>query len=229
MTADPSVHPPSTPVPVPPPTTAPPEPRRVRHERLKRGLDVSVAWTLLVGLAPLLVLIAALVRLDTRGPALFRQERIGQGGRRIRVYKFRSMVADAERMRAPLESHNEVAAGPLFKMRRDPRITRVGRWLRRTSLDELPQLINVARGSMSLVGPRPALPHEVEQYPADVHRRLWVKPGMTGLWQVSGRSDLPWEEAIALDLHYVEHQSIGLDLSVLARTVPAVVKGRGAY
>jgi exopolysaccharide biosynthesis polyprenyl glycosylphosphotransferase len=194
----------------------------------KSLVDRVVAAAALVVLAPALLLVAAAIVLDDRGPVFFRQERVGRDGSRFSMVKFRSMVVDAEARRAHLVAVDE-GSGPLFKMRRDPRVTRVGALLRRTSLDELPQLFNVVAGSMSLVGPRPPLPAEVAQYADDARRRLLVRPGMTGLWQVSGRSDLSWEETVRLDLRYVENWSPGLDIHILARTVAAVVTGRGAY
>ncbi|MCE7081300.1 sugar transferase [Streptomyces sp. ST2-7A] len=182
----------------------------------------------LVLLAPLFAVIALLVRLDSRGPVLFRQLRIGRRGVPFVMWKFRSMVPDADRLRGTLEEVNE-QSGPLFKMRRDPRVTRVGRLLRRSSLDELPQLWNVLRGEMSLVGPRPPLPEEVARYGPVEHRRLDVRPGLTGPWQVEGRSELSWEESLALDLSYTDNWSLTGDLDVLARTARAVAGGRGAY
>ncbi|MBG0827427.1 sugar transferase [Planomonospora sp. ID67723] len=182
---------------------------------------------LLVLAVPMLV-IAALIRATSPGPALFRQARIGKGGREFRVVKFRTMVNDAERLKMLLLEENEFD-GVLFKMRNDPRVTPIGAFLRRYSVDELPQLLNVVRGEMSLVGPRPPLPEEVEQYGADVRRRLVVKPGMTGLWQVSGRSDLTWEESVRLDLRYVENWSLFLDLQILWKTWSVVTSGEGAY
>jgi lipopolysaccharide/colanic/teichoic acid biosynthesis glycosyltransferase len=153
---------------------------------------------------------------------------VGRDGQHFLIYKFRSMYLDAEARLAEIQHLNE-HDGVLFKVRNDPRVTPVGRWLRRLSLDELPQLFNVLRGDMSLVGPRPPLPEEVAVYPDDMRRRLAVKPGMTGLWQVSGRSDLPWEEAVRLDLRYVENWSLSLDLVILMRTVAAVTRSSGAY
>jgi lipopolysaccharide/colanic/teichoic acid biosynthesis glycosyltransferase len=153
---------------------------------------------------------------------------VGRGGKEFVIYKFRTMYVDAEARIAELRHLNE-GDGVLFKMRNDPRVTRVGRALRRYSLDELPQLFNVLRGQMSLVGPRPPLPSEVAAYADDVRRRLAVKPGMTGLWQVSGRSDLPWEEAVRLDLRYVENWSLSMDLVIMLRTLTAVVRSSGAY
>jgi len=179
-------------------------------------------------LAPVFLLVALAVKIDTSGPVFFRQIRVGRDGRRFAMVKFRTMVVGAERMQAGLEDRNE-ADGLLFKLRADPRVTRVGGLLRRYSVDELPQLFNVAAGHMSLVGPRPPLPAEVELYESHVNRRLLVKPGMTGLWQVSGRSDLPWDEAIRLDLYYVDHWSPTMDLAIIVRTFSAVVRGSGAY
>ena len=195
----------------------------------KRALDIAVSTTLLVLGAPFLLLIALIVRLTSAGPALYRSQRIGLNGKLITVYKFRSMYANADTRLGDLVELNEVAGGVLFKMRGDPRITPVGRLLRKFSVDELPQLINVLNGSMSLVGPRPPLPNEVEQYHTHAHRRLLVKPGMTGLWQVSGRSDLSWDEAVRLDLYYVENWSLGFDVAIILRTVWAVLRSRGAY
>ncbi|MGH8867733.1 MAG: sugar transferase [Actinomycetes bacterium] len=188
---------------------------------------VCAALGLLV-LAPLLLGVALAIRLDTSGPALFVQRRVGIAGREFRVFKFRTMVVDAQARLAALSVRTD-GDGLLSTTKDDPRITRVGRLLRRTSLDELPQLLNVLRGEMSLVGPRPPLPAEVAQYEQHVQRRLLVKPGMTGLWQVSGRSDLAWEDAVRLDLYYVENWSPALDLTILLRTATAVVRGSGAY
>ncbi len=196
---------------------------------VKRALDVIGATFILVLAAPLLALIAAAVRLTSRGPALYRSTRMGQDGREIMVYKFRSMYRDADQQRQHLLEMNESEGGMLFKIRTDPRVTPFGRLLRKFSLDELPQLFNVVSGTMSLVGPRPPLPGEVERYESHDHRRLLVKPGMTGLWQVSGRSDLSWDESVRLDLYYVENWSLALDLAIIARTVWAVLRSRGAY
>ncbi|MER6029956.1 exopolysaccharide biosynthesis polyprenyl glycosylphosphotransferase [Streptomyces sp. NPDC001851] len=205
-------------------------PNLSRISRLpKELLDRTLAAALLAALALPMLLIALVVRLDSPGPALFRQQRAGRYGDHFTMLKFRTMRPDSEALRAELEHLNQNSDGLLFKAREDPRITRVGSFLRRSSLDELPQLINVVRGHMSLVGPRPPLPQEVEQYTPDIKRRLLVKPGLTGLWQVSGRSDLPWDEAVRLDLGYVDNWSMGLDLSILVRTGSAVVRGTGAY
>ncbi|OZV78491.1 polyprenyl glycosylphosphotransferase [Micromonospora echinospora] len=197
--------------------------------KLVKGLvDRSISLFALALLGPLLALIALAIRLDSRGPVLFRQVRVGQGGREFGVFKFRTMVVNADAMLAGLTARNETD-GLLFKMRDDPRVTRVGRLLRKWSLDELPQLANVLIGHMSLVGPRPPLPSEVARYDGDVARRLLVKPGMTGLWQVSGRSDLSWEDGIRLDLYYVENWSLAADLTILWKTFGAVINSRGAY
>lgn len=206
-----------------------PAQQRAARWPAKRTLDIVLSLVALAVALPVLLLLALAVSTTSRGPILFKQERVGRGGKAIVVYKFRSMVVGAESLLEDLAALNEVREGPLFKVRRDPRVTRVGHWMRRFSLDELPQLINVLEGSMSLVGPRPALPAEVAQYTPEEHRRLWVKPGLTGLWQVSGRSDLPWDEGIRLDLSYVEQASMAMDLRILARTVPAVIRARGAY
>jgi exopolysaccharide biosynthesis polyprenyl glycosylphosphotransferase len=195
---------------------------------IKRALDVIVAAMSLVLAAPLMLLVALVIRLESPGPAIFQQVRVGQNGKPFCIYKFRSMRAGAEEQQAALQQRNE-ADGPLFKIRADPRLTLSGRFLRRTSMDELPQLLNVLRGEMSLVGPRPAPPHEVAQYQAWHRQRLEVPQGMTGLWQVSGRSDLTFDEMCLLDIYYIENWSLGLDLTILARTVPRVLIGNGAY
>jgi exopolysaccharide biosynthesis polyprenyl glycosylphosphotransferase len=195
---------------------------------LKNAFDLSVGGLLLVLAAPLMAVIAAAVKLTSPGPVLFRQTRIGADSRRFTMLKFRSMVVDAEQRRADLvdlSDGNDI----LFKMRNDPRVTRVGSVMRRFSLDELPQLLNVVRGDMSLVGPRPPLPEEVAVYSDDATRRLRVRPGLTGLWQVSGRSDLSWEESLLLDLRYVDNWSLMVDLAILWRTGRAVLRGAGAY
>lgn len=195
---------------------------------LKAALDRAGAALGLALLAPLFALLALAVRMDSDGPALYRQTRVGHRGRPFTMWKFRSMAVDADRLRTHLTPSNDVD-GPLFKMRADPRVTRLGRLLRRTSLDELPQLVNVLRGEMSLVGPRPPLPDEVDAYEGPALRRLLVKPGLTGPWQVGGRSDLSWDESLALDLRYADNWSLTTDLDLLARTFRAVVDGRGAY
>ncbi len=204
-----------------------PELRGVR--RLTKGAfdRVSAAVGILL-LSPALAGIALAVKASSRGPILFRQERVGRGGQTFTMLKFRSMVVDADRMVERLAADSD-GNGVLFKKRTDPRVTRVGRVLRRYSLDELPQLFNVFRGDMSLVGPRPPLQREVEQYGRDMHRRFLVKPGLTGLWQVSGRSDLSWDDSVRIDVRYVENWSLTFDLMILWKTVGAVVRGSGAY
>ncbi|MFI5855244.1 sugar transferase [Streptomyces parvulus] len=195
---------------------------------VKGVVDRAGAAVLLVLFAPLMVVVGLLVLADSRGGAFYRQRRVGKDGREFTILKFRTMVAGADRARAALADRNE-GAGLLFKLRRDPRVTRVGAVLRRYSLDELPQLLNVLTGSMSLVGPRPPLPEESAAYGPDIRRRLLVKPGLTGLWQISGRSDLSWEEAVRLDLRYVEDWSLALDTVILWKTLRAVFYGQGAY
>lgn len=202
--------------------------RRGPQAALKAAVDRSGAVLGLLALAPLLLLVAAAVGFTSCGPVFHRQIRHGQHNRPFTMWKFRTMVADAERQRERLATANETD-GPMFKMRRDPRVTRVGRLLRRSSLDELPQLLNVLRGDMSLVGPRPPLPDEVSRYDERELRRLSVKPGLTGLWQVSGRSDLSWQETVSLDLWYVDNWSVATDMGLMARTLRAVTDGRGAY
>jgi exopolysaccharide biosynthesis polyprenyl glycosylphosphotransferase len=198
--------------------------------RVVKGVfDRVVATTGVLLISPLMIAIWLAVRLTSPGPAFFRQERVGLRGESFTMLKFRSMHVDAEARLATIRDLNENADGLLFKIRDDPRVTRVGRFLRRYSLDELPQLLNVVKGDMSLVGPRPPLPSEVDLYPDDVRRRLLVRPGVTGLWQVSGRSDLTWEESVRLDLRYVENWSLFYDFAILWQTLFAVVRGSGAY
>jgi exopolysaccharide biosynthesis polyprenyl glycosylphosphotransferase len=196
---------------------------------LKSALDRLFAVVLCVILSPVFAAIAVAVRLSGPGPVLYRQSRVGLKGREFTLLKFRTMCEGADQDLAILRELNE-HDGPLFKMRRDPRVTPVGRFLRRYSLDELPQIWNVLTGTMSLIGPRPPLASEVDRYPGDLRRRrLLVRPGITGLWQVSGRSDLSWDETVRLDLQYVENWSVLLDAAVMWKTVRAVVSGRGAY
>jgi exopolysaccharide biosynthesis polyprenyl glycosylphosphotransferase len=195
---------------------------------MKSAFDRCGALFLIVVFAPLLLAVAVAIKLTSSGPVLFRQERVGRGGARFSMLKFRSMCVDAEDQKSELMALDE-GNGVLFKIRNDPRVTPLGRLLRRFSLDELPQLFNVLRGDMSLVGPRPPLPSEVEMYAADDTRRMLVKPGLTGLWQVSGRSELTWEETVQLDLRYVDNWSIALDLLILWKTARAVLGRDGAY
>ena len=195
------------------------------HLSVKRALDVVGALLLLVATAPIMLLTAIAIRIEDRNSPFFKQVRVGRGGENFTIYKFRTMVPDAEAMQLDLTNDHD---GPVFKMSGDPRITRVGKVLRKTSLDELPQLFNILRGEMSLVGPRPLPVHEVEAAPASFLDRHAVKPGLTGRWQVSGRSDTGFEELDELDRWYVDNWSLGQDLEILARTVPAVLMARGA-
>jgi exopolysaccharide biosynthesis polyprenyl glycosylphosphotransferase len=195
---------------------------------IKSFVEKILAGLILAVLAPVLFSISIAIRRCDGGPVLFRQTRVGRGGETFTLYKFRTMLVDAEQLKSELLARND-ADGALFKMRSDPRVTSVGALLRRWSLDELPQLINVIRGDMSLVGPRPALPEETDLYGGDMRRRLAVRPGITGLWQVSGRSDLPWSEAVRLDIRYVDNWSLVLDLQILLKTGSAVMHGSGAY
>ena len=194
----------------------------------QRVLDLTLCGLLLLLIWPVFGIIALLIRADSPGSVLFKQKRVGQDGEEFWFYKFRSMVTDAEAKRDLLEMHNE-RSGPVFKMKNDPRVTRVGRVLRKFSLDELPQLLNVVKGEMSLVGPRPALPNETAKYTARQRQRLLCTPGVTGLWQVSGRASLSFERSIELDLLYIEQQSVWLYVRILVMTVPAVLRAEGAY
>ena len=194
----------------------------------KRTFDFTLATLGVICLSPVLAMLAIAVRRDSEGPVIFKQSRVGKDGVPFDVMKFRTMVTNAEEILEDLQDNNE-GAGPLFKMKEDPRVTKVGAFLRKTSLDELPQLFNVIKGEMSLVGPRPALASEMAAWDADLYGRLRVKPGITGMWQVSGRSETSFEEYTRLDLYYVDNWSIIIDLTILARTVPAVLKSDGAY
>ena len=182
----------------------------------------------LVLLLPVIVLVALLVAMDGHGSPFFSQTRVGRDGREFRLWKFRTMIRDAELVRDDLSHLNE-HGGPFFKVRNDPRVTRLGRWLRRSSMDELPQLVNVLRGDMALVGPRPLLPSDVHAHRETASRRFDVKPGLTGLWQVSGRSLLAWDDALRLDVEYVDRRCLWLDVRILGRTIGAVLSGRGAF
>jgi exopolysaccharide biosynthesis polyprenyl glycosylphosphotransferase len=195
----------------------------------KRLLDVVLAVLGLVGTLPVWIALAILIKLDSPGPVFHVQERVGLHGRRFRFFKFRSMHRDAEERLAEVLAQNEVTDGPVFKIRNDPRVTRVGRFLRRSSLDELPQLLNVLKGDMSLVGPRPPLPREVEQYRPSDRVRLSVKPGLTCLWQIRGRSDVSFDTWMEYDREYIRRVSLGLDLWILMRTVWVVLAAKGAY
>ena len=199
------------------------------YELTKRSIDIAATASGMLLLAPLFALVALAIRIDSPGPVLFSQTRVGKDGTTFRCWKLRSMFVDAEARKEALLVENEMQGGVLFKMKRDPRITRVGRFIRKASIDELPQLWNVLVGDMSLVGPRPAVPAEVSQYTPYERLRLSVKPGITCFWQVSGRSDLPFDEQVRLDIHYARARSLVVDISLLFRTVPAVLFARGAY
>lgn len=198
------------------------------HHIVKRGMDILLSACALLALAPLFGVLTVLIKRDSVGPVIFAQERVGTNGQSFKMFKFRSMVTNAEEELERLQAKNE-GNGLLFKLRDDPRITRVGTWLRKFSLDELPQIYNVLRGDMSLVGPRPPLPKEVARYEGHVGRRLYIKPGLTGLWQVSGRSDLDWEESVRLDLYYVENWSVTGDVMIMWRTLKVMLHPVGAY
>ncbi|WOJ92161.1 exopolysaccharide biosynthesis polyprenyl glycosylphosphotransferase [Congregibacter variabilis] len=196
---------------------------------IKRSIDLAVSSLALLLLFPLLLFTALAVKLESAGPVLFSQTRIGRRGRPFKCWKFRSMYIDAEARKSDLQAHNEMHGGMTFKMKRDPRITRIGRFIRKASIDELPQLWNVWIGEMSLVGPRPPVPAEVAQYTAMDRLRLSVKPGITCIWQVSGRSDIPFDEQVQLDIRYIHERSLWMDIRLLFATVPAVLFARGAY
>lgn len=203
---------------------------RVTYAFWKRVLDIIGSITLILVLSPVLVVISLLVKLTSPGPVIYQQARVGKGGRTFSFYKFRSMYRDADKRLTELLEHGQNEKdGPIFKMKNDPRVTPVGRFLRKFSLDELPQLFNVLKGDMSLVGPRPPLPREVEKYDDKAMRRLSVVPGITCLWQICGRSDTTFDEWVALDELYVEHMSFWLDLKILLKTPTAVLRGDGAY
>lgn len=216
-------------VPERPPMASVPVVAVLDHGRARRVIELVVAVTALVLLSPLILLIALMVATTSRGPVLYRQQRVGAGGQPFVIIKFRTMCVDADRRAEALFAQRDDGSGPLNKVHDDPRVSLIGRWLRRSSLDELPQLWNVLNGSMALVGPRPASLHEAARFAPSEHRRHAVRPGVTGITQVSGRSDLDWEDAIRLDLYYVEARSLWLDFRILLRTFPAVLRGRGAY
>jgi exopolysaccharide biosynthesis polyprenyl glycosylphosphotransferase len=199
------------------------------YEFLKRTIDICSSGLGLVLLSPFFALLAVLIKMESPGPVLFSQTRIGQGGALFRCWKFRSMFVNAEACKQELMADNEMVGGTLFKMKRDPRITRVGSIIRKTSIDELPQLWNVFIGDMSLVGPRPPVPQEVATYTPHDKLRLMVKPGITCIWQVSGRSDIPFDQQVQLDVQYILRRSLWTDIWLLLRTIPAVILRRGAY
>ena len=196
---------------------------------LKRFLDILLSSAALIILLPLFIVLGILIKLTSKGPVFFVQIRVGQYGRNFCFYKFRSMYIDAEKRKQELLAQNQSKDGVIFKMKNDPRITPIGRILRKTSMDELPQFLNVLYGDMSLVGPRPPLPSEVKEYTIEARKRLNVKPGLTCLWQVSGRSDIPFKEQVKLDKEYISSRSLKSDLLILLRTIPAILSGRGAY
>ncbi|MCH2190329.1 MAG: sugar transferase [Gammaproteobacteria bacterium] len=199
------------------------------QSKVKRTFDVLAAVAAIILLSPIFIIIALLIRLESKGGALFKQERVGQNGRSFTMYKFRSMRTDAEARLVELENSNEMESGVIFKMKSDPRITKVGKFIRKASIDELPQLFNVLIGDMSLVGPRPPLPKEVVQYSQRDFMRLAAVPGITCFWQVMGRSDIPFKQQVELDIKYIKNQSFLLDVKLLLMTVPAVLTARGAY
>ncbi len=196
---------------------------------LKRTLDVAASLAAMVLLFPVFALTALAIVLENPGPVFYTQVRVGQNGKHFRFYKFRSMIANADRIKSSLSGQNESRDGVIFKMKKDPRITRVGRIIRKFSIDELPQLANVLKGDMSLVGPRPPLPQEVSSYTLEQRKRLHVRPGITCFWQVSGRSDIPFTDQVRLDLQYIQSTGILTDLVILLKTIPAVLTGKGAY
>ena len=196
---------------------------------LKRLLDIVVSAIMLTILSPFLLLVAIAIKLESKGAVIYRSERVGKNGRHFTFYKFRSMRAGAEVSKAEILHKNDSADGVIFKMKNDPRITRIGRFIRKFSIDELPQLFNVLEGTMSLVGPRPPLPSEVALYTLDERKRLHIKPGITCIWQISGRSDIPFKQQVKLDEEYIRNHGIFKDLIILLKTIPAILSGRGAY
>lgn len=201
---------------------------RQGYEAAKRCFDFLMSLLAIVVLSPVFLVVAIAIKLDSKGPVIYSQPRAGKNGRTFKMYKFRSMCVDADAKLAQLQALNE-KDGPVFKMTHDPRVTRVGRFIRKVSLDELPQLVNILRGDMSIVGPRPPLLNEVEQYNAYQRRRLEVVPGLTCYWQISGRSDVSFDEWVDLDLKYIRERSLWIDLKIILKTIPAVLCGKGAY
>ena len=196
---------------------------------IKRALDIIAGACALVALSPLLLAVVVLIKLEDRGPIFFRQTRVGLRGRHFGMWKFRSMVLNAEKLKDQLLAKNEMQGGVTFKMKNDPRITRIGKWLRKFSIDEMPQLYNVLQGDMSLVGPRPPVPREVQEYTVEDRQRLLAKPGLTCFWQVGGRSEIDFAGQVRLDVDYIKSRSAWLDIKLLFKTVPAVLFGKGAY
>jgi exopolysaccharide biosynthesis polyprenyl glycosylphosphotransferase len=210
------------------PADVPIAPETSAYRLCRRLFDLIFGFLILLLLVPVIPLLALMIRADSPGPVFYRQRRVGQGGKPFTFYKFRSMFVESDRRLADLTAQNE-QAGPVFKIREDPRITPVGRFLRRSSLDEIPQIINVLKGDMSIVGPRPALPAEVNRYEPWHRRRLEARPGLTCLWQISGRSHIGFDEWMRLDLEYLRTRSLWTDLMIVAKTIPAVMTRRGAY
>jgi exopolysaccharide biosynthesis polyprenyl glycosylphosphotransferase len=196
---------------------------------VKRVFDIVVSSILMILLMPVFITVAVAIRLEDPGPILFKQRRVGRWGALFTMWKFRSMYTDAEDRKKELTAQNEMEGGVIFKMKDDPRVTKVGRVIRKTSIDELPQLWNVLKGDMSLVGPRPPVPREVDEYSLSDRRRLEVIPGITCIWQVSGRSDIPFDQQVELDVQYIQSQSFWTDIKILLKTVPALLFGTGAY
>ena len=196
---------------------------------VKRGLDISISGGALIALSPLLIITILAIKLESPGAAFFQQTRVGKNGKTFTMWKFRSMFIDAEARKAELERKNEMSGGVIFKMKNDPRITRIGRFIRKFSIDELPQIWNVLCGDMSIVGPRPALPSEVSQYSLLERQRLRLKPGITCIWQVSGRSDIPFKQQVELDRRYISQSSFFTDLILILKTIPAVITAKGSY
>lgn len=194
----------------------------------KRAMDIVCSALALAVLSPLLLIVAVAIKLESEGPAIFCQKRVGKDGKIFYMYKLRSMCVDAEAVLKKLEEQNE-ADGPVFKMKDDPRVTRVGKFIRKYSIDELLQLVNILKGDMSIVGPRPALPNEVEEYDDFAKQRLAVKPGLTCFWQVMGRSDIGFDEWMQLDVKYIREMNLWLDIKLILLTIPAILKGDGAY
>ncbi|MEI6891095.1 MAG: sugar transferase [Pontiella sp.] len=195
----------------------------------KRMLDIIVSLTALILFAPICLLIGLCILIEDGFPVIYMQKRVGLNGLEFRFYKFRSMVRNADELLEQLEQQNESGDGVIFKMKKDPRVLRCGRFLRRSSLDEIPQFINVLAGNLSVVGPRPPLPKEVKTYTLSERKRLHVKPGLTCLWQIRGRSDIPFSEQVSLDLQYIQSQSLLKDIVIMLKTIPAILFGRGAY
>lgn len=191
---------------------------RVLYEITKRTIDIILSLVGVIGLTPVIIIIALLIRLESKGPVVFSQKRIGLNGKEFNMYKLRSMVVNAEELKRKLYTKNEMS-GPMFKIKNDPRITKVGKFIRKTSIDELPQLINILKGEMSLVGPRPSLPKEVKKFDKWMMRRLEVKPGLTCIWQVSGRNRIDFEEWMKLDIKYIEERSVILDIKLIFKTL----------